>query len=158
MKKQVMLLSFFQAVVPKECTPNVDGLQAESVPHAKTMHSFHTLFCRRCYKYDCFLHRLQSNHPGPSSKRRRGPDLNAELPCGPDCYTEESGVRTTMRNKKSSSIDNESETSSNHGNGSAAAVSVGASAPKRPKTTLDDNSGNEARSVYSRLFLHILAI
>ena len=93
----------------------------------------------------------QSNHPGPSSKRRRGPELKSdpEQPCGPDCYTAlmvtdsasaAAGLIRNMRNKKSSSVDNESETSSNHG----------PSAPKKPKTsasapTLDYNSGNEAR-------------
>ncbi|XP_066915618.1 histone-lysine N-methyltransferase EZH2-like [Clytia hemisphaerica] len=69
---------------PEECTPNIDGPDAISTTKERTMHSFHTLFCRRCYKYDCFLH---GNKVGPFKvKRKNLYDVNDTKPCSEQCY------------------------------------------------------------------------
>lgn len=55
-RKYYQLIEKKPDVANLESTPNIDGDNAQSVPRKQTIHSFRTLFCRRCYKYDCSLH------------------------------------------------------------------------------------------------------
>ena len=40
----------------KETVPNIDGDQGQIFPREQAMHSYQSLFCRRCYIYDCNDH------------------------------------------------------------------------------------------------------
>ncbi|XP_076312895.1 histone-lysine N-methyltransferase EZH2-like isoform X2 [Tachypleus tridentatus] len=85
-------------VLPPECTANIDGPNAQSVMREQSMHSFHTLFCRRCFKYDCFLHPL---HPTPSQFKKKNCDMKPSVePCGPNCYLTLESVKEKRRQQE----------------------------------------------------------
>lgn len=41
-----------------DCTPNVDSALERSLSARRAIYSYRTLFCRRCFRYDCYLHRV----------------------------------------------------------------------------------------------------
>uniref|UniRef100_A0A8C5EVF0 [histone H3]-lysine(27) N-trimethyltransferase n=1 Tax=Gouania willdenowi TaxID=441366 RepID=A0A8C5EVF0_GOUWI len=79
------------ASLPPLCTPNLDGPFAKSVQREQSLHSFHTLFCRRCFKYDCFLHPF---HASPNVYKRKSKEIRMETePCGADCFLLQKGAK-----------------------------------------------------------------
>ncbi|KAK7940579.1 hypothetical protein WMY93_003905 [Mugilogobius chulae] len=77
--------------LPPLCTPNLDGPYAKSVQREQSLHSFHTLFCRRCFKYDCFLHPF---HATPNVYKRKSKEIRMESePCGDDCFLLQKGAK-----------------------------------------------------------------
>ncbi|KAI1896497.1 hypothetical protein AGOR_G00095390 [Albula goreensis] len=77
--------------LPPQCTPNIDGPFAKSVQREQSLHSFHTLFCRRCFKYDCFLHPF---HATPNVYKRKNKEIRVETEhCGPDCFLLQKGAK-----------------------------------------------------------------
>ncbi|KAM9746036.1 histone-lysine N-methyltransferase EZH1 [Menidia menidia] len=77
--------------LPPLCTPNLDGPFAKSVQREQSLHSFHTLFCRRCFKYDCFLHPFRAT---PNVYKRKSKEIRMETePCGVDCFLLQKGAK-----------------------------------------------------------------
>uniref|UniRef100_K7E0A4 [histone H3]-lysine(27) N-trimethyltransferase n=1 Tax=Monodelphis domestica TaxID=13616 RepID=K7E0A4_MONDO len=77
--------------LPPECTPNIDGPNAKSVQREQSLHSFHTLFCRCCFKYDCFLYPF---HATPNTYKRKNTETALDnKSCRPHCYQHLEGAK-----------------------------------------------------------------
>ncbi|XP_064466249.1 histone-lysine N-methyltransferase EZH2-like [Ornithodoros turicata] len=145
--------------VPPECTPNIDGLYAQSVPREQSMHSFRTLFCRRCFKYDCFLHTF---HPAPSQYKRKSCDMKLDTePCGSHCYLHLDAVKMKLQAKlkeeretseqckmqKQVSVDSGNEASSEDSNDSTRTSSKKSDSSDKPaQMTVNSLSGKSPES------------
>lgn len=90
LKEKYKLLTQPKEKTIVECTPNIDNLnEINQIPNRdQALHSYHTLFCRRCYKYDCLLHKYKQPLPTENLS-----SLNKDLkhqtqtsPCSNNCY------------------------------------------------------------------------
>ncbi|PAA78169.1 hypothetical protein BOX15_Mlig029809g2, partial [Macrostomum lignano] len=64
-------------------TPNIDK-QPQSLSRDDCLNSFHTLFCRRCFKYDCQQHPFKSTE-SMYRVRQAVEAFGSAAPCGDSC-------------------------------------------------------------------------
>ncbi|CAF0739339.1 unnamed protein product [Didymodactylos carnosus] len=77
-------------VPQKEFTPNIDNVNvALDATAEKTLHSYFMLFCRRCHRYDCFLHKDKQTIPDiyrTPTLSLHDSDASNQIPCSRYCY------------------------------------------------------------------------
>uniref|UniRef100_A0A1I8GAK0 [histone H3]-lysine(27) N-trimethyltransferase n=1 Tax=Macrostomum lignano TaxID=282301 RepID=A0A1I8GAK0_9PLAT len=65
-------------------TPNIDK-QPQSLSRDDCLNSFHTLFCRRCFKYDCQQHPFKSTESMYRVRQAVVEASGSAAPCGDSC-------------------------------------------------------------------------
>ncbi|CAF0794010.1 unnamed protein product [Rotaria sordida] len=85
---------------PKEFTPNIDNsLIALDTTVENILHSYFMLFCRRCHRYDCFLHKDKSIIPDLNNQSKNNSDI-IYRPCNFHCYRRKTlSLKQQKRNK-----------------------------------------------------------
>ena len=67
-----------------KCIPNLDDPHIKPLTRVDALHSYQTLFCRRCFKYDCFSHGWYPAPPTPSPSPTQSQPQRE--PCGEHCF------------------------------------------------------------------------
>ncbi|CAF0857788.1 unnamed protein product [Rotaria sordida] len=85
---------------PKEFTPDIDNsLIALDTTVENILHSYFMLFCRRCHRYDCFLHKDKSIIPDLNNQSKNNSDI-IYRPCNFHCYRRKTlSLKQQKRNK-----------------------------------------------------------
>ncbi|CRK97035.1 CLUMA_CG010299, isoform A [Clunio marinus] len=83
---------------PKLPSSNIDGPDADSLSFEQSVNSYQTLFCRRCFKFDCYTHDLPSDSETNFKKRETQEVEESLKPCSKECY--KIFKKTNINNKK----------------------------------------------------------
>ncbi|XP_065829774.1 histone-lysine N-methyltransferase EZH2-like [Oscarella lobularis] len=67
------------------CAPNIDSGNVEAMSPDQCLDSYRRLFCRMCYKYDCFIHSA-TILPNEKKPKLTSGAKRPLAPCGADCF------------------------------------------------------------------------
>ena len=82
------ILKFNETVIASTCRPPpptyTHSPDIEPMSRTEALHSYQSLFCRRCFKYDCFTHGCYPSPPNPTPCMFGS--VPPKQPCGPHCF------------------------------------------------------------------------